>query len=96
MLKLLVEVERELYIYPKKKLEGKFIVNHLFHGCIIDFFLGWGGEGQKFLLKGPICDNNLSIQTFIHIHKHIHLYTYTEISIFHNEIFKIKCFIELN
>ena len=37
-----------------------------------------------------------SIQTFIHIQKHMHLYTYTKISIFHNEILKIKCFIELN
>ena len=36
------------------------------------------------------------IQTFIYIHKYMHLYTYTEICIFHNEILKIKCFIELN
>ena len=53
------------------------------------FVLGRGG--------GAICVTNLlSMQASIHLHTSIHTHTHKEFSIFHSEILKIKCYIELN
>ena len=69
----------------------------LSHYLLAKYCLLLKGGARNFCLGGRfVLLIYQSIQTFIYIHKHMHLYTYIEISIFHNKILKIKCFIELN
>ena len=55
------------------------------------YVINLGVEPKNFVWEGPICVTNLLVYTNFHTQ----IYTHTQKLVSFNEIFKIKCFIEL-